>query len=194
MEYASERDVALDWCERRAALLRQVENALQRIVVGEYSVCVDCREPISEKRLVARPWAALCVDCQEAADNRDEVWCVIAFGVLIWTSLLQTDDDLLPRGSDTTPKACLDYVVISPALLSEWEAHQSNLILIDLRAKTDSGRNGDAIAGSLSIPVAALPTQPRWIPAATRLIFSTKIRLITSMQLPYACHRADTLY
>jgi rhodanese-related sulfurtransferase len=99
------------------------------------------------------------------------VWYVFAFGVLIWNSLLQADDDLLPRGSDRTPKPRLDYIVISPALLSEWEAHQSNLILIDLRAKTDPGREGDAIAGSLSILVAALATQLRWIPPATRLVF-----------------------
>jgi DnaK suppressor protein len=69
---ANERDLALDRLERRVFLLHQVENALGRIAVGEYGACVGCREPISEKRLVALPWAALCLTCQEAADNRNE--------------------------------------------------------------------------------------------------------------------------
>jgi DnaK suppressor protein len=77
---AGERDLALDWWERRAALLRQVENALERIAVGEYGACVDCREPISEKRLVALPWAALCLNCQEAADSSEELWEEAALG------------------------------------------------------------------------------------------------------------------
>jgi hypothetical protein len=68
------------------------------------------------------------------------VWYIFAFGVLIWNSLLQNDHGLSARGSDRT--SSLDYTV-SPALLSEWEAHQSNLIIIDSRAKTDSGRDSE---------------------------------------------------
>ena len=72
-DIANERDLALDRLERTAILLRQVENALERIAVGEYGTCVGCREPISGKRLVALPWASLCLTCQEAADNRNEL-------------------------------------------------------------------------------------------------------------------------
>ena len=69
---ASERDLALATLWRRAVLLRQVENALERIAVGAYGTCQECQEAISEKRLIAVPWAALCLSCQEAADSRDE--------------------------------------------------------------------------------------------------------------------------
>jgi RNA polymerase-binding transcription factor DksA len=65
---------ALDRLERRVVLLQQVEDALERIAVGDYGTCLDCWEPTSEKRFVALPSADLCLNCQEAADNRDELW------------------------------------------------------------------------------------------------------------------------
>ena len=46
-------------------MLRQVEDALDRLDQGEYGVCGHCREPIVAKRLKAIPWARYCVDCQE---------------------------------------------------------------------------------------------------------------------------------
>jgi rhodanese-related sulfurtransferase len=99
------------------------------------------------------------------------VWSVFACGVLIWNSVLDNDHNPPPKVRDGTSRPHFNYIVISPALLSEWEAQQSNLMIIDLRAKTDRGRDSDAISGSLRIPVGALATQFRWIPAATRLVF-----------------------
>jgi rhodanese-related sulfurtransferase len=99
------------------------------------------------------------------------VWSVFACGVLIWNSVLDNDHNPSPKVRDGTSRPHFNYIVISPALLSEWEAQQSNLMIIDLRAKTDRGRDPDAISGSLSIPVGALAAQLRWIPAATRLVF-----------------------
>jgi rhodanese-related sulfurtransferase len=61
--------------------------------------------------------------------------------------------------------------------LSEWEGQQSNLIVIDLRAKTDHGRDPDAISGALSIPLGLLATQLRWIPPGTRLVFYEQDRV-----------------
>jgi len=42
----------------------QIEHALQRIAEGGYGVCEDCRRPISGERLIARPEATRCVECQ----------------------------------------------------------------------------------------------------------------------------------
>jgi DnaK suppressor protein len=72
-DIANERDRVLAKLERRVILLHEVENALERIALGEYGACVGCQELISEKRLVALPWASLCLTCQEAADNRNEL-------------------------------------------------------------------------------------------------------------------------
>ena len=50
---------------RNAGLLREVEEALERIEEGSYTVCADCGQPISPKRLEAVPWAKYCIACQE---------------------------------------------------------------------------------------------------------------------------------
>jgi DnaK suppressor protein len=46
-----------------AAMLGDVERALEKLVDGTYGVCDNCGEPISEARLEARPWSVLCVSC-----------------------------------------------------------------------------------------------------------------------------------
>ena len=46
-------------------LLREIHDALARIDEGDYGVCGECDEAISQKRLQAVPWARHCVACQE---------------------------------------------------------------------------------------------------------------------------------
>lgn len=64
-----QRSMAVEALSRKTALLRQVTEALKRIAGGKYGVCQACQEPISPKRLAALPWAALCFECQQAAEN-----------------------------------------------------------------------------------------------------------------------------
>jgi DnaK suppressor protein len=64
-----QRSMAVDTLNRKAALLGQVTEALERIAGGEYGVCLACQNAISPKRLAALPWAALCLECQQAAEN-----------------------------------------------------------------------------------------------------------------------------
>jgi RNA polymerase-binding transcription factor DksA len=45
------------------AELRQIDAALGRMAKGEYGVCVNCGEPIAEKRLEIIPHAARCASC-----------------------------------------------------------------------------------------------------------------------------------
>lgn len=49
--------------------LRLMEDALARIEKGEYGICIDCGDPISEKRLENFPYAARCIVCQEAFEG-----------------------------------------------------------------------------------------------------------------------------
>lgn len=49
--------------------LHLMEDALNRIDRGEYGVCIDCTEPVSEKRLEHFPYAARCIVCQEAFEQ-----------------------------------------------------------------------------------------------------------------------------
>src|ERR1700687_2078183 len=51
-------------------LLREVSDALLRLEHGHYGTCLECEEPISQKRLDAVPWARYCVTCQERVAAR----------------------------------------------------------------------------------------------------------------------------
>jgi DnaK suppressor protein len=46
--------------------LQLVNEALDRLDSGHYSICLACDEPISAKRLAAVSWARYCVTCQDA--------------------------------------------------------------------------------------------------------------------------------
>ncbi len=49
--------------------LAEIEEALRRVREGSYGVCDRCRRAIGVKRLLALPYARLCLDCQEAVDQ-----------------------------------------------------------------------------------------------------------------------------
>jgi DnaK suppressor protein len=49
--------------------LKSIQEALKRMDRGEYGECVRCGEDINEKRLLAVPWATLCIQCQEEAEK-----------------------------------------------------------------------------------------------------------------------------
>jgi DnaK suppressor protein len=53
------------------ALLTEVQEALKRIEEGTYGKCVNCGQPIPEKRLEAIPWAARDVKCEQQLEERN---------------------------------------------------------------------------------------------------------------------------
>ena len=69
IQYASERDLAIRSVDRESTLLREVKDALRRIHDDSFGTCIECEWAISPKRLAAVPWAARCIQCQEAADQ-----------------------------------------------------------------------------------------------------------------------------
>jgi DnaK suppressor protein len=66
---AVERDLAVQILDRESALVRRLRSAIDRVRDGSYGICLECEEEISPKRLKAIPWADLCIDCQERADD-----------------------------------------------------------------------------------------------------------------------------
>ncbi len=46
--------------------LRQIREALKLIEAGKYGICASCDQPISENRLLAIPYAQICVNCADA--------------------------------------------------------------------------------------------------------------------------------
>ncbi len=58
---------------RQHKQLKEIEEALERIKLGEYGVCEECGELIPEQRLRLFPSARLCVRCQEEADYYEKM-------------------------------------------------------------------------------------------------------------------------
>lgn len=54
---------------REARIYMQACAALERLAAGRFGSCLHCDEPISDHGLQALPRAALCLTCQEDADN-----------------------------------------------------------------------------------------------------------------------------
>ncbi|QNK73252.1 TraR/DksA C4-type zinc finger protein [Variovorax sp. PAMC28562] len=50
----------------RRPTLADIEQALQRISIGRYALCVDCEQVIARERLLIQPAAVRCVACQSA--------------------------------------------------------------------------------------------------------------------------------
>ena len=63
------REMIFQLTSRDRNELRLIEDALFRINEGTYGACESCEKKISLKRLQIMPLTALCIDCQEAAEN-----------------------------------------------------------------------------------------------------------------------------
>lgn len=57
--------------ERDRTLLFKIERALSKIQEGTYGQCESCASPIGGKRLQARPFADLCIECQEEQEETE---------------------------------------------------------------------------------------------------------------------------
>jgi len=51
--------------ETERDLIRQIDEALERIETGGFGLCGICGELISTTRLKALPYALLCIDCKQ---------------------------------------------------------------------------------------------------------------------------------
>ena len=69
-EFEAGLDIAL--LEMRARQCQEIETALHLLESGTYGRCMDCEEPILPSRLLARPFAVRCRNCQETLEKNDE--------------------------------------------------------------------------------------------------------------------------
>ncbi|MFW5740431.1 MAG: TraR/DksA family transcriptional regulator [Myxococcota bacterium] len=66
MDAMQEQAMSAESQRRRKLHLTRVKTALARLEEGSYGDCLDCGEPISEKRLLHDPAATLCIECARA--------------------------------------------------------------------------------------------------------------------------------
>ena len=70
----TDRAIELRTRDRQRKLIAKIESALQRIEDGTYGYCEETGEPISLKRLEARPIATLSIEAQERHERRERVY------------------------------------------------------------------------------------------------------------------------
>ena len=69
----SDKALELRTRDRQRKLISKIDAALRRIEDGEYGYCEKTGEPISLKRLDARPIATMTVEAQETHERREKV-------------------------------------------------------------------------------------------------------------------------
>ena len=70
----TDRAIELRARDRQRKLISKIEAALARIEDGSYGYCVETGEPISLRRLDARPIATLSVEAQERHERREKIY------------------------------------------------------------------------------------------------------------------------
>lgn len=69
----TDRALELRTRDRQRKVVSKIDAALRRIETGDYGYCEETGEPISLKRLDARPIATLSLEAQERHERREKV-------------------------------------------------------------------------------------------------------------------------
>jgi DnaK suppressor protein len=59
---------------REKTFLKKIDHALAKLESGTFGVCEQCEEPISLKRLEARPETTLCIRCKEDQEKMEKAF------------------------------------------------------------------------------------------------------------------------
>lgn len=65
----SNLEMSIHLHERDRILLLKIDQALAKMSSGNYGHCVSCGNSIDKKRLKARPFADLCIECKEEQED-----------------------------------------------------------------------------------------------------------------------------
>ncbi|MET0314578.1 MAG: RNA polymerase-binding protein DksA [Hansschlegelia sp.] len=70
----TDRAIELRARDRQRKLIAKIDSALARIEDGSYGYCEETGDPISLRRLDARPIATLSIEAQERHERREKVY------------------------------------------------------------------------------------------------------------------------
>lgn len=62
-------NISIHLHERDRGVLFMIERALSKIAEGTYGQCESCRGSINARRLHARPFTTLCIECMEDQED-----------------------------------------------------------------------------------------------------------------------------
>lgn len=68
-----EQEFTIGLIENETEALKEIEAAIQRIDAGVYGVCESCGKKIGKARILAIPYARLCIECKRNEEARGGV-------------------------------------------------------------------------------------------------------------------------
>ncbi len=67
-----EQEFTIGLIENEAGELLEIEAALERIEAGTYGMCESCSKPVPKPRLMALPFARLCIVCKRKEETEEQ--------------------------------------------------------------------------------------------------------------------------
>jgi DnaK suppressor protein len=67
----SDRNFELRIRDRERKLINKINDALERIDQGEFGICEECGDDISDARLKVRPVTTLCINCKMEEEQKE---------------------------------------------------------------------------------------------------------------------------
>ncbi len=64
-----EGDISLSLIQMQTETLTRIDQAMLRLDAGQYGLCAECGDEISEKRLMALPFAVRCQPCEQSREG-----------------------------------------------------------------------------------------------------------------------------
>lgn len=65
----SRNEMGLQMLTENGNVISLIDDAIERLANGEYGICMECGERISEARLMARPYAIFCIKCKSRQEE-----------------------------------------------------------------------------------------------------------------------------
>ena len=62
-------DMELSMITDEGNVLETIDEAIERLLNGEYGICLDCGAEIGDERLEAKPYACFCINCKSAREK-----------------------------------------------------------------------------------------------------------------------------
>jgi len=66
------KDIDIDISFSEGKMLREIDEAIEKIKEGAYGICEKCGNKISKKRLKAIPYAKFCIECKKEIEKSEE--------------------------------------------------------------------------------------------------------------------------
>jgi len=67
-----EQEMSMTIKLRSSKEIIMIDEAIEKLHRGAYGVCENCEQEIESKRLKARPFVKLCIECQEETERNNE--------------------------------------------------------------------------------------------------------------------------